>query len=421
MHFIIKKLTSIPVVIFIVLITLNSCSQNSPELNTWKQDKFVISTFHAVGPNTTKYATALQLHKDAGFDLVELTFLSSNSLDAAISSAEQIGIKIIAQDKTVMGGFQNEFPTIDESAVANRVHNLKNKKMIEGYYVWDEPLMQNLSQVRRLRDLIKKNDPNRLAFSCMLPSYGYYSWTDGSYKRYVDAYLSTINPEIVSFDYYPFKKATDSLTMNTMWQDMGYIRKKALELKKPFWFYFQACAITPATDIPIDIPRMKAQIYASMAYGVKGLSYYMTSPGGALLDGAYQKTTLYNDIKNLNSEVKALGNFLYNKSSEKIYQTSIGVGGERKYFLDYINESTLLKSAPKNLVLGVFGDGSAKKYILITNLKHNNAVQGIVTLQKSMNITLYDKKTGVETTLDAASDSFNINLTAGEAALFILQ
>jgi hypothetical protein len=158
-------------------------------------------------------------------------------------------------------------------------------------------------------------------------------------------------------------------------------------------------------------------MYASLAYGVKGLSYYTTY--GALLDSVANKTTLYNDLKSLNTEIRYLGDLLLHKQSEKLYQTGIMPENNELYFLDRMEASDLLVSAPDNLVIGVFGDDSAAKYLLIANMSHSSQVEGKVKLRKPANVLEVNRQQVADIANRTAS--INIKLPAGMGALYIIK
>ena len=409
------------IVLFLILFTICISSAYTEGNVSWKQRGFVLSAFNALNADTTQYKKVLTLTKNSGIDLVELTFLSRENLNSALKIAEEVGVKVLAQDLTSFCGRGSEIPAFTEGSVAKEVNFLRKYKMLEGYYVWDEPHEKDFEAVRRLQDLFKKYDSGHLAFSVIYPSYGIYIWKDGSYPKYVDNYLKTVDPEVMSFDYYPFRTYSDSLGNNDIWKDFGYIRKKALEYNKPLWFYFQAVGFEPV-HVKLNLERIRAQMYAALAYGVKGLSYYYENKNGVLLDSLFNPSKMYPDLKQLNAEVKNLGNFLYSLKSEKIYHTSGNIDElAGSFFLDKLEESDLIKSAPKNLVIGVFGDSSAKKYVLVSNLSHTNGVKGKIELAKPMKINGYNKKTGTEKRISKSSGTLEINLPAGEAVLYILQ
>lgn len=389
----------------------------------WVQKGFVLSTFNVLNSDTTKYKQALTLTKESGIDLVELTFLSRDDLNVAIKVAEGVGVKVLAQDLASFSGRGNEKGErrpLTEESIIKEIGLLKKSKALAGYYLWDEPNAKDFIALRKLRDISMKQDPGRLAFSVIFPSYGDYKWKDNSYPKYVDDYLKIVDPDVVSFDYYPFV-SSDSLIGNDIWRDFGYIRRKSLELNKPLWFYFQAIQFKPA-HVAVTLERVRAQMYAALTYGSKGLSYYYENKKGLLLDASFGPSTMYGDLKQLNSEVKNIGKVLYPKRSEKIYQTTDNAEAVRgPFFLDKLEDSDLVKSAPKDLAIGVFGDSSPEKYLMITNLNHAVAAVGHVKLARPMNVSAYDKKSDTKKRMSKPTDVLDVNLLAGEAVLYLLK
>lgn len=419
-----KKNTKTLLSVLLCIFLLFGCGKKTLESpsETWKQDKFIISSFRAVTSNTDYQKRALTLNKEAGIDLVELTFIESTAVDAAVRAAEEVGIFVMPQDFNTFSGFQDvNVPKVTEGFVKERINSLKNFKMVYGYYIWDEPLMEHLTSTKRISDIVKQIDPKRLCFSVMFPSYGPYKWENSSYKRYVDRYLAVVDPEVVSFNYYPYRIESDKLTNNDIWKDFGYIRLQALKLNKPLWFYFQGCRIHD-TDIPIDVNRIRAQMNAALAYGVKGLSYYFTSPGdGALLDNNYEKTDKYDDLKVLHKEIKNVGNLLFDKQPVKLYHTTLPDNGHDAYYLNDFTQSELFSSAPEDLVIGLFKDSETEKYVIVSNLKHNEAVKGEIELKKTMTVKTFNKTNNIMIPLLDSASTLDLDLAAGESIIYLLQ
>lgn len=403
-------------------------TQGNTKQQGWQQREFILSTFHAVGGDTTIYKKVLTATKESGINLVELTFLSPDKVMAGMRAAEEVGVKVLAEDMSTISGVGDKFPAFQEETVRNTIQQLKGFKMLEGYYIWDEPHEKDFSKTRELHDLVKKYDGNRLAFSVIFPSYGVYTWEKGSYEwadnsypRYVDNYLKTVDPEIFSFDYYPFRdnKAATDLINNDIWMDFGYIRKKALEHNKPLWFYFQAVSLQKDQQSIMDVSRIRAQMYAALAYGVKGLSYFNSA--GSLLDEKGGKTAMYEELKTLNTDIRYLGDFLLNKRSEKLYQTGVRQENKALYFLDSLETSDLLAAAPDNLVIGVFGDGSNAKYVLITNKSHSAEVAGEVKLRKPASVSELDQSQRTSRIIARNTVSIPVKLAPGMGALYVIK
>jgi hypothetical protein len=409
-------------VLFVLCINAAAGQANKPPIKIWKQKSFVLSAFNVLNDDTTQYKKALQLTKAAGINLVELTYLSRPNLDIALKIAEEVGVRVIAEDHSLFSGRSDKIPQFTEDDLVKGTASIKQNKMLTGYYVWDEPHQKDFDTVRLLRDVLKKNDPGRLAFSVIFPSYGMFVWRDSTYPKYVDAYLKTVDPEVVSFDYYPYMNKTDSLRNNNIWKDFGYIRKKALEAQKPLWFYFQAVPLPP-NEVSINLAMVRAQMYCALTYGVKGLSYYYENKKGVLLDSNFNKSPLYNNLKSLNKQVKNIGNFLLKKDSEKIYHTGLTKNNDLSgaFCLDKIEEDELIDAAPANLVLGVFGDSTAKKYLMVTNMSHTTKIKSGIILKKKMKIAMFDKSNNKQVVLQTASRSLPVSLAPGEAVLYVLQ
>ena len=400
----------------------------------WKQSEFILSTLFALpgSGNPTDYRTILTRTKAAGLNRVELTFLTSSEvLEIALNVAEEVGVKTIAQDVNIFSGIGENGPQIDKQKIVKKVNELKRFKLLDGYYVWDEPFEADFDKIVSINNILKEADPSRLTYSVIFPSYGVYNWEtgaynwdDNSYTRYVNGYLDKVNPDIVSFDYYPYRAnlANVDIIQNDIWKDFGYIRKQVLQRNKSLWCYIQAINLIPSQPSIINVERIRAQMYAALAYGVKGISYFNSY--GSLLNDVFEKTVMYDDLTQVNKEVKNIGNVLLNKKSEKLYHTGSAITEQLRnaYFLDKLSDSEIIKSAPNDLIIGIFpGKDVNDKYVLISNKSHTATVNGEVALKTSRKIIAYNKSTDTENTIEELTNKFQLNLLPGEGKLYRLE
>lgn len=238
-----------------------------------KQNQFVLSTFFAVGGSANKelYTKMLRLTKESGINLVELTFSSGQALTTALDVCEQLQLHNLAQDLTQFSGFGSQAPAFTDEIAQQTVQLLQQYQYNTGFYIWDEPTKEYFADVRHIKDTFTNLAPEKLAFSCIYPSYSGYTWHNGSYPAYVDEYIQTVDPAILSMDYYPYRDGSSELFGSDLWRDMGYFRKKSIETGKPFWFYFQAVG-----DLQEKVPgfmtveKQKHSVRA-LCYGDKGI------------------------------------------------------------------------------------------------------------------------------------------------------
>ena len=382
-----------------------------------KQNQFVLSSFFAVGGSANKelYTKMLRLTKESGINLVELTFSSGQALTTALDVCEQLQLHNLAQDLTQFSGFGSQAPAFTDEIARQTVQLLQQYQYNAGFYIWDEPTKEYFADVRHIKDTFTNLAPEKLAFSCIYPSYSGYTWHNGSYPAYVDEYIQTVDPAILSMDYYPYQDGSSELFGSDLWRDMGYFRKKSIETDKPFWFYFQAVG-----DLQEKVPgfmtveKTKAQMYAALCYGVKGLSYYTSY--GALVTPEGEKSAQYDELTAVNTRVKAMGNFLYDKTSQAVYHTYLSQQEREEFFLDDPAQAPFTISASDALIIGVFTDNQ-NTHILIVNpwINDKRAQSGTLTFPHTVKFTDFD--TGKTT----KGQDVSFSITPGDAVLYTVQ
>ncbi|MBQ9085626.1 MAG: hypothetical protein IJY47_00400 [Clostridia bacterium] len=83
---------------------------------SWKQDRFILSTFSpgetsgkpAYDPNcAAKMRNAVKTCADAGFNLLESGWVNKEQIEAALPMCERLGIDMIYQNMDLYGGMQH--------------------------------------------------------------------------------------------------------------------------------------------------------------------------------------------------------------------------------------------------------------------------------------------------------------------------
>jgi len=404
----------------------------------YKQNQFFISTVRAVpwqdAYGYDDYLATFQATKEAGFNLIENSVLPKTKMLMALDACEAVQIKCLAQNITGDGfsGVSDSYPPFTEATVQSTVNELKDYTSLEGYYTWDEPLIPVFNVVKQVNDYFKKYDPNLLRYTVALPSYGPYTWYDtngNSYEDYIDSYIETIDPDVLSFDYYPFWKIFGrdaeeaSLIENDLWKDMGLFREKSIALNKPFWFYIQAVDMEVRNDTRllghITREKLSVQMKAALAYGAKTVSYFQTLD--MLTDFYGTKRPIFDDVKSLNNEVMNLGNLLFDKQSKQIYHFGISEGLDAPYFLDDVDDGNLIASAPDNSIVSVFGDTSSTAYVLVVNKDYKHPMTGELTLKVPGSVKRYDKTNNTSQVMPGLTSSIDLQIASGDAELYMIE
>lgn len=396
------------------------------ETPRYQQEEFVISTFHGVPsmPNGF-YNEVMFALKEVGMTHLETAFTSPEGSEMALQIAEELGLKVIVQDTSLYGGFQNQtIPPTTEEDILKVIEKYAQYESFGGYYVWDEPFLEQLDDVKKNMDWIQKHDPGKLRLVALLQSYSpTYWWPNGTFKEYIDTYVDKIDPDHLSFDYYVFDADVDNgtpLKDSYMWMDMAYIRKKALERDIPYWYYLQILDDVANPNInpqPMTRGRISFQVYTAMAYGATGIQYFNTMD--SIVDDYGRRLDKFDILKSINSEIHNLGPTLMELTSTVIYPT---IDLARHEYIGSLEEdATLVASAPGDMFFGEFKDDDGNDYLLPVNCDYDNPKAGTITLKGRWDVYELDAATG-ETKLKAAdTDTIEIDYVEGGGALYALR
>lgn len=348
-------------------------------------------------------------------------------IKAALDVCREYEYPAIVQDYVLCGALDLQYK-VEERHIKQVLDSFADyRDIILGFFAWDEPLTTHLEDARQRQEWVRKYDPDVRLFYNMLPSYGKYTWKDNSYKSYVDDVNRQLDPAMLSVDYYVFyldsQGEPDVLSpTQELWKDMGYLRKLCKETGKPFEFYIQGTDVFGGST-PNRIPYMTAeklgfQTYAALAYGAKRISCFTTY--GLLLDDNGNKTRLYNDVKELNREALKVGEFLFDKTPDKIYHSGAGSlpAVREQYFVDDLAQSPLLSEIPSETIVSTFRDQAGGHYLMIANKDYAFPTEGKLVFKKEQQLYRLNAIAGRLDPLPAPVKSLALNIPAGGYALY---
>jgi len=394
--------------------------------STYKQDKFYIGgsiNGFPMGDNGKKTAEIVKLLKDANVNLVipyDGGTLMENP-DKFYGELEKQGVDFIALVDSIYGRNGIKPAQIEKDVKAM---SAKYSKLI-GYYIWDEPTNEKFWKVRRIGQLVTKNDPSAAVFTALLPSYSGYTWTttDANYKyaNHISNFISKVKPNVISMDYYPFQQhgLDANMKTNNFWKDLGYLTYQANKNNTPFWMWISGLQEWEfgKSDL-MTMEHMKAQINGSLAYGVKGVLIFCLNE--CIIKNDATKSSKYDGMTQLNKETQNIGNLLFNAKRTAIYHTA-GYTTPASAYLDDMKKSTLIASAPtagNGLIISTFTEGS-KTYLVVYNKEYSKAVTGTIKLKDSYKIASFNAATNKMGAASAATNQININL--GKAGIQVYE
>lgn len=304
------------------------------------------------------------------------------------------------------------------------IDRVKTNPALESYYIVDEPQIPAFAELGKLVAYLRKRDPDHLAFINLLPILPNIPCTGkdpvDAYQKYLDQFISTVKPDLLSYDYYTFFRTKDGKPYDDIayFLNLRLVRQAAAKAHIPFMNIVQASTMLPYWRLP-SASEMRWLVYTTLAYGGRGISYFLywgpTKYGGLYQDG--KPTRLLGPISELNRELSVLSPELMQLESIAIYHTALLPAGTEP-----IPESCPVKVvSPGQFVVGLFGRKSKVDSFMIVNRDYRNSVTARIKLTGQSRIKAFDCKTGVWKELGAEMPGeFLLDLSPGDGRLFKL-
>ena len=275
----------------------------------------------------------------------------------------------------------------------------KNTPTNKGYFQYDEPSVGSFGTVASYHNACRAADPSRPSYTNLLSSQG--MGFGMSYNDYLEAFLTSVNPEVLSYDCYPYRYG-----IGNHWKSLEIARGKALNRGIPLWNWQetnQGGGTGGYVGSDLNKRRLRFVTYSSLAYGVKGFSWWGISKVFNVLpntnESSFTQRTFtlgdaYNDVTAVNAEINRLGTAMVLLTSTAVYHTNS------------TSDTTLLpgnhwvqvpNSDPGGLVLGMFKDAQNKDYAMIANKSDTATINNKqVTFQNTAisTVSVFNEQTG---------------------------
>jgi hypothetical protein len=372
---------------------------------------------------------------DAGFTfLITGNYqLDEPSANQALSMADQVGLKVLVAGDPRMGVVAQHMTVTDDRTVPSSitaadaaswvrscVGSYAHHPSFAGFSLYDEPPAARFPTVGALTDIVRETAPTLLPYANINRGNG------EGYARFVDDYLDTVRPSLISFDRYPI--LTDRIDTD-YFDTWAIVRKAALAAGVPAWTYIQSGGFsghaTPTAS------QLAWQVNVSLAYGCKGIQYFTYwTPDPARGEGYTQalittdghQTALYAAAQTLNhSWLQPVGRQLKPLISESVQHandTPLPTGTA-----PFTPGDHLTTAAGDPAIVALFKNTSddGTRSLLITNRNPDRPA----TLRIGLNqatvkaVSCFTPASGTYTQADPPT-TLTVNLDAGGAALYRL-
>jgi hypothetical protein len=243
------------------------------------------------------------------------------------------------------------------------------------------------------------------------------------FENYVEQWASK-KPDMLSFDSYPFNM--EGTMDDGHFISLEIVRRQALKYNLDIWSYMQSLKIGEFSRNP-DEGDMRLNIYADLAYGVKGMIYftYYTPDNQGFLDAIFdkrgEKTEKYEYGRNNNAELLQLGETLKQLTSLAVYHTGVEIPRTTVR----LPENTDVQPADANepYIISYFEHQNGDPYLMIVNRDPKTKREGTFTLKgKPEWVKEISKETGkaVKMKYDSKTGKLTLSFREGDGILLQL-
>lgn len=296
--------------------------------------QFTIAAYVAPPPPCEKngwdeglMAKGYRLAKEAGFTLCygyyEKWPADRELVLKALRLAEEAGLQYLISDTDFCS------KNADFESFLQDAGDYADLPAFAGHLIWDEPGLMQFKDIAAMKEQYRRKFADKLFYTNLQPIYSapHYllngMWTqpapaDISYKQYVEAYMETVRPEVLSFDFYPFMVKG---MPQEYFRQLSLIQRTAQKYGVPFWVYIQSCTWNTSEAALPTAGELIWQVNTSVAYGAQGIQYFcfftpysnsLKNYNVAMVDFYGEPTALYHAAARVNRFVQLVWQELRN-------------------------------------------------------------------------------------------------------------
>jgi len=349
-------------------------------------DEFAIFAWSPTGGDPVQ----LRYLKECGFNLAG--FVATQNLGAVARA----GLQCIVADPSIdidMSGGLTDRKVVDER-IAKLVKKVGKNPAVWGYYLRDEPWEMHYKELAQWADALRRYAPGAKPYINLLPNFGVFpiDYTSGRYEQYVQGLVDIVKPAFLSYDHYALM--ADGTLREGYFQNLESMRTVALRNSLPFWNIVLANSHFKYAE-PSDT-TLRFQVYTSLAYGVRGISYftYFAPPIGnyrsAAIDQFGNKTPTWDMLRRINLQIHKLGpTYIKLKSVNVFHYPDVPVAcrgiASSKYVASLQGGS---------LLVGEFEGPGGVPYVLVVNKSLHDSTPFSVKLKGGTDLELVSQYDG---------------------------
>ncbi len=384
-------------------------------ISAWCAPWHVDNTNHI---NLKQYQYIKETGLNTIYGLYERMGVNDPYVYESLSLADQVGLSYLVRDESINARAD------DEQDFLERMNTFTSHPSFAGILIRDEPGKASFENLALARKLYRQHFTKYAYYVNAFPAYATGQQLSGdsneiSYDDYLDSLMSTISPQMLSYDYYGLNKDFPGVS-DKYFEQIVTSKKFADKYKVPFWPFVQTCKFTNRTRKPNAVD-MYWQVGANLVFGAKAIQYfcYMTPYEaqdweGNLIDANGNRTDVYYYCQTVNEFIADVDEILMKSTLVDMmqYGSSPAPIPEDLSLVTSSREVTSIDTE-SNLLVGVFNhDGRTALYVF--NNDFENKANATINFVTKVDADIYDfsNKSSIK-----GQTSVSISLEPGTSAL----
>jgi len=220
-----------------------------------------------------------------------------------------------------------------ERRVQQTVRTAGRSPAVTGYFIMDEPGVNDFPALAKAVAAVKKHAPGKLAYINLFPDYATLGAPDKSqlgtsnYTEYLERFITEVKPQVLSYDNYMVQYSDDlrqPARAASYYRNLLEVRRVAQKYQLPCLNIVCANQIRPQTPVPSPA-NLSFQAYTTLASGYRGVTWYnYFGPGYryTAIDSSDAKTLTWVYLQQINARVAALAPVMSRLTSTGVFFTS---------------------------------------------------------------------------------------------------
>ena len=313
-----------------------------------------------------------------------------------------------------------------ERRVKQMIHDGGSSPAIKGYFIMDEPGVEDFPALARAVAAVKKYAPGKLAYINLFPDYATLGAPDRSqlgtsnYTEYLERFVTEVKPQAVSYDNYMVQFSDDLRNAGraaSYYRNLLEVRRVSQEHGLPYLNIVCANQIRPHTPIPSPA-NLQFQAYTTLAAGYRGVTwynYYGPKYHYMPIDSSGRKTLSWVHLKAVNAQIAALAPIMSRLTSTGVFFTAPAPVDDLPLLPGRLVEAV---TCPTPVMVGEFKHANGDDYAMVVNLSLERSAKFTLKMREARNSI--QMVSAVDGSLPAFGQADGLWLVAGQGVLLAL-